>query len=245
MTKSRNPELGTTGVRRFGKSAAAKAQGQWRKKQAAWKPTQAAAAASVAPKTKQFGKAGKRVIAAKLAKAYPAEDVPKPLQSRAASRKAVPKLRANITPGTVLILLAGRFRGRKVVFLKQLASGLLLVTGPYAINGVPFRRVSQRYVIATSVKVDVSGVKVPDNVNDAFFKKAAAKKSAKTEATFFEGGDKAKAEQKREKNPERVALQKSFDAAVVAAVKKVDKLQDYLKVTFSLGRGDFPHAMKF
>merc|ERR1719265_1116972 len=91
-----------------------------------------------------------------------------------ASQKAT-KLKEGIQPGQVLILLAGRFRGRRVVFLKQLASGLLLVTGPYAINGVPLRRVNQRYCIATSSKVDVSKAQA-DSVKDAFFARDSKKK---------------------------------------------------------------------
>lgn len=82
------------------------------------------------------GAAGKKTAATKVAapapssKYYQPDDVPKPLSSRKANRKPT-KLRASITPGTVLIVLAGRFKGKRVVFLKQLESGLLMVTGKF------------------------------------------------------------------------------------------------------------------
>ncbi|KAF8974473.1 translation protein SH3-like domain-containing protein [Flammula alnicola] len=120
---------------------------------------------------------GKRLVpTTKAPRFYPAEDVRQPKKSRKSPKP--PSLRTSITPGTILILLAGRYRGKRVVFLKQLTSGLLLVTGPFKINGVPLRRVNQAYVIATSTKVDVSLLKVDEKFNDSYFVKPAAKSAA-------------------------------------------------------------------
>jgi len=56
-----------------------------------------------------------------------------------------------------------------VVVLKSLASGNLLVTGPYAVNGVPLKRVNPSYVISTSTSVSLDGVTA--NIDDAWFKR--------------------------------------------------------------------------
>eukprot|EP00928_Gymnodinium_smaydae_P034523 TRINITY_DN2443_c1_g1_i1.p2 TRINITY_DN2443_c1_g1~~TRINITY_DN2443_c1_g1_i1.p2 ORF type:complete len:180 (-),score=65.26 TRINITY_DN2443_c1_g1_i1:55-594(-) len=147
------------------------------------------------------------------------------------------KLRKNVTPGTVLILLAGRFRGRRVVFLKQLESGLLLVTGPYAVNGVPLRRVNQRYCIATSTKVELKGADY-GKVTDAHFKRDAKKKAKKGEAGFFaESGDKAALPEAKK------AEQKKLDEAVVKGLGA--DVKAYLKSRFSLTSNMYPHEMKF
>lgn len=67
-----------------------------------------------------------------VGKYYPADDIvqkkgPTPVRN-------APKVRASIVPGTVLILLAGRFRGKRVVCLKKLTSGLLLVSGKFIVE---------------------------------------------------------------------------------------------------------------
>ncbi|TPX35093.1 hypothetical protein SmJEL517_g02523 [Synchytrium microbalum] len=170
---------------------------------------------------------------------YPADDVAAPKKSRKAKIPHV-ALRSSITPGTVLILVAGRFRGKRVVFLKQLSSGLLLVTGPHKINGVPLRRVNQAYVIATSTKVDIASVKIDDKYNDVYFKKEKVAKDKATAEALLDGKV-----QKKELPKSRIADQKEVDKALLVVIKKVPQLKAYLNSSFALSKGQLPHTLKF
>lgn len=169
---------------------------------------------------------------------YPAEDI-KPTTSKHQIKQNAPRIRKSISPGTILILLAGRFRGRRVVCLKALESGLLLVSGPYKINGVPLRRVNQAYVIATSTKVDVSGVNL-SSFNDAYFTRS---KDAKTEGEeeFFMGDSPKPAVV----SDLRKSDQKKVDDTLLKAINSVPMLEAYLASQFTLTSNDRPHLMKF
>ena len=179
------------------------------------------------------------------------------------SSPAFTTLRKSITPGTIAIMLAGRFRGRRVVVLKQLPNnGPLVVTGPFKYNGVPLRRVNPRYIIATSTKIDVSGVDTSKVTNDLF--KRATKAKAEKGVKDFMGDKKKRAAEakakktgkaKKSKGPnagqvsdDRKALQKTVDTALIANLKK-DSLGKqkvgYLKSVFTIMPGDAPHRMKF
>lgn len=134
----------------------------------------------------------REVPAVKAPKWYPADDIKAKVPGdREANSRGVAKLKKTIKAGSVLILLGGRFRGKRVVFLKQLSSGLLLVTGPYQLNGVPLRRVNQAYCISTSASVDVKGADV-SKIDDAFFARTKKPKSKKDGEEFFGDADEVR-----------------------------------------------------
>ncbi|CUG90651.1 60S ribosomal protein L6e, putative [Bodo saltans] len=172
--------------------------------------------------------------------------------------EAFTTVRKSCAAGTVAIILAGRFRGRRAVILKQLPkNGALVISGPMKYNGVPIRRIDSRYIIATSTKVDISSVDT-SKITAETFKRPKQEKRVKSEGEFM--GDKAKksAEAKAKKtskaaakgtvSAERSALQKSVDTALIAAIKKNPQgkeLSGYLRSVFTIKSGDKPHRLQW
>jgi len=243
----RNPQL-IPGVERYSRSAAFKRRRDWKKKKITeWKPV-AKKVVKKEAKVKKFGNST-RTIQKKAPKFYSEEDVRHKLPSRKHKHRPT-RLRRSITPGTVLILVSGRFRGHRVVFLRQLKSGLLLVTGPFKVNGVPLRRVNQAYVIATSARVDMSGVKIDDKFNDAYFRPKKEKKlpKSKKDADQPKTEEKPKQTGKKSKSKlpsSRLDDQKAIDGLLLPIIKKTPLMRQYLKDVFTLRKNQYPHLMKF
>ncbi|CAG8731496.1 15746_t:CDS:2, partial [Acaulospora colombiana] len=218
------------GITRFSRSVVYARKALFKRKKTTFEKVQTKSQTTKTVEIKGDKNGGKRVIPLEKApRFYPAEDTPRPKKSRKVNKPA--KLRSAITPGTVLILLAGRFRGKRVVFLKQLESGLLLITGPFKINGVPLRRVNQSYVIATSTKLDISACSL-DKFNDTYFKREKKLKKKVTEEQLF--GEDQKQEKKLSKP--RADDQREIDGKIVIGLKKTPHLRDYLHARFSLSK---------
>jgi len=244
-------------IMRFSRAKRYRMKALWKKKNATKKvDIKKAVLAKITPKSnnqfkvKKIGGAkngGERKVAVQRKPSLYSTKSSRKSAGKKSTKKTVktPALRKSITPGTVLILLAGRHKGKRVVFLKQLSSGLLLVTGPFALNGCPMRRISQTYVIATKTKLNISSVKLPENLNDAYFQrqKADRKNNKKESGEIF-----AKSKEEYKVNEQRKKDQGIVDKQLCDLLKKHPEkalMKGYLRSMFSLKNKQFPHAMVF
>lgn len=85
-------------------------------------------------------------------------------------------------------------------------------------------------------------MQVDEKINDAYFAKASAKSKTSAEEEFFAEG---KPKDKEAFPKSKADDQKAVDAAVIAAIKKEETLSKYLKASWGLSKGQFPHHLSF
>jgi len=245
--KPRNYVLSKCGIMRFSHSKMYKKRGLYAMKNRTYPVKEATKSTQrIVEKQMKGDKNGEKrlVRSSRMTKYYPTEDKPrKRFSNKKCFKDHKHKLRSTITPGTVLILLAGLHKGKRVVCLKQLSSGLLLITGPFHINRCPLRRINQIYVIATKTKVDISGVTLPEHINDDYFKRKTNKKSKKSDDELFDTKKEVYAV-----TEERKKDQIDIDTQLLTAIKNNPEkklLTGYLGSMFSLKNHQYPHKMVF
>ena len=197
------------------------------------------------PSTTHLMKGGvqRRNVTNKAKTWYPADDEKSHfkrsrLQCKPCKGKAV-------EAGSVVILLSGKHRGRRVVVLKSFNNNTLLVTGPYCINGVPLKRVNRAYVIVTSTKVALGGVNTA--IDEKFFKSfnkyrpCELKNASEARKKKVEELKKAQVDWKDSAKK----LQGEVDKALCENIKKVEEMKGYLRTRFTLYNATRPHELKF
>jgi len=242
--KPRNYDLGN-GVLRFSRSKMYHKKALYKFTGKKVKPTHRAVKPVFVTKEIGGDKNGgtRNVYVTKRRNYFPTQDKIRKRPAKNTFKHHTRTLRTTLTPGTVLILLAGAHKGKRVVLLKQLNSGLLLVTGPHKINSCPLRRIHQRYVIATQTRLDVSEVKLPETINDDYFRRKREKRAKKEEGDIFQAKKEAYKVSEQRKSDQKEVDKQVFDAIKKHPDRKV--LLAYLSAMFGLRSSQYPHRMQF
>lgn len=87
-----------------------------------------------------------------------------------------------------------------------------------------------------------TSLQIDEKIDDSYFAKSSSKSRTSAEEEFFQNGKP----KEKEAFPEAKSTdQKNIDKAILDGLKKNTELVKYLKATFGLSKGQFPHQLAF
>ena len=242
--KASNYDLGG-GIMRYSRHQQYKRKALWRQK-SSLKPKVVVPKKPITAVKTLGGVKGptERVVKLQKRKAnYPTKKLVTSRPTKGTFRHHKRNIRKSLIPGRIVILLAGKHKGKRVVLLKVLQSGLLLVTGPFSLNSCPLRRISQRYVIATQTRIKADKVNIPEHINDAYFRRSTKKEKNRGEGDIF-AAKKEKYVPSEQKKTDQLAVDKAVRTAI-SQHKDKKVLFSYLRSYFALSSSQYPHRLRF
>ncbi|ADM12106.2 ribosomal protein L6e domain-containing protein [Encephalitozoon intestinalis ATCC 50506] len=156
---------------------------------------------------------------------YMPDDIPQFVEKYKAKTARKPRARrSDLSKGMVVVVLEGVFASRRVVYLKALEDNLALCAGPKSVSGVPFFKIDERYLLATSTILSI-GVDV--NVDE--------KNIILSERDVYDVP----------MDVEMTDAEKKIDEEIAKAVKEIKYMRTYLSEPFEIDTTRNFYSLKY
>lgn len=159
---------------------------------------------------------------------YTPDDIPAFVEKEMKKFEIKPESpRTDLVKGQIVVVLEGVFASKRVVYLKHLEGEEatdVLCAGPASVNGVPFFKINQRYLLATSTVLDIKADASIDT-NNVF------------KSMIDEYDEPADIEMTEE--------EKKLNTKIEEAIKAVKYMKAYLADPFSIDTNKSFYSMKY